>query len=124
MAKVFRQATSFNSDLSRWNTSAVVDMSQMVRSTVVRCRQVEPCVGPLFAHLTIGSFSYSVHLQFMHAVNFNADISAWDVSRVRDASFALFGASSYKVRTLLSIRCNRNKQWIPLTVVFSSFFCL
>ena len=61
MRWMFFGATSFNSDLSAWNTSSVRDMSSM----------------------------------FFRATSFNSDLSSWDISSVADMNFMFQGATSF-----------------------------
>ena len=61
MSSMFNGATSFNQDLSRWNTSQVTDMRGM----------------------------------FSQATSFNQDISQWDTSRVTNMEGMFLGATSF-----------------------------
>jgi trimeric autotransporter adhesin len=90
MSKLFRQATSFNSDISRWDVSSVTDLSEIVSELVAGTDKLHRLV------LTPVSTRLLLYPQFMHAVSFNADVSAWNTSSVTDASMAFYGTSSFK----------------------------
>ena len=77
MSQLFKDNTSFNSDITFWDTSSVTDMSYMFSSASA-------------FNQDIGSWDTSnvsnMSLMFDNATSFNQDIGGWDVSNVTEMS--------------------------------------
>ena len=86
MADMFRDASSFNGDLSSWNVSSVTDMSRMF-------------LGASSFNKPLSSWDVSsvtdMSRMFSDASSFNGDISGWDVSSVTKMNGMFRGASSF-----------------------------
>merc|ERR1719174_2215274 len=86
MNSMFRSATSFNGDISKWDLSSVTDMSQMFDS------------APLF-NSDISKWDVSsvtdMSQMFSFAESFNVDLSNWDVSSVTHIDKMFYKASSF-----------------------------
>jgi surface protein len=83
---MFYNAKSFNSDLSKWNTSQVTNMSSMF------------CDAMNF-NSDISNWDTSkvtdMSVMFYYATNFNSDISRWDTSNVTDMINMFFRAENF-----------------------------
>ena len=81
---MFDGATSFNADISAWDTSSVRDMSGMFD-------------GATAFNANISAWDTSsvrdMKNMFHEATSFNADISAWNTSSVTTASYCFSGQS-------------------------------
>ena len=86
MSRMFCDAKRFNADISKWDVSSVIDMSQMF--VVSRFNR------------DISNWDVSrvidMHDMFRSAVFFQGDISKWDVSRVTDMDSMFMRAKSFK----------------------------
>ena len=83
---MFYRATSFNADISAWNTSSVTDMGSMFQHATSFNADIS-------AWDTSSVTDIQAHM-FYRATSFNADISAWNTSSVRDMAFMfLYGDS-------------------------------
>ena len=78
MANMFNNATNFNSDISRWNTSNVTNMSNMFQNASV-------------FNQPIGSWNTSnvtnMNGMFIFASAFNQNIGGWNTSNVTDMGY-------------------------------------
>ena len=86
MSELFKDNTSFNSDISFWDTSKVTDMRSMFQA------------ASSFNH-DIGGWNtskfYDVSEMFDSASNFNQNIGSWDTSNVANMSSMFNYASSF-----------------------------
>ncbi len=85
MRDMFHGATSFNGDISRWNTSAVTDMQSMFR-------------GATSFNQDIGGWNTAkvtrMDDMFSGATSFNQDIGGWNTAKVT-RMYQMFGATSF-----------------------------
>ena len=86
MKNMFDGASSFNGDLSDWDTSSVTDMSTMFRDA-------DSFNGDLSGWDT--SSVTDMSQMFQDAPSFNGDISGWDTSSVNNMWMMFVGASSF-----------------------------
>jgi len=86
MNAMFQNASSFNSDISRWDTSGVTNLSQMF-------------AGASSFNQNINSWDTSnvtrMNAMFSRASLFNQDIGSWDTSSVINMSWMFAEASSF-----------------------------
>ncbi len=86
MTEMFRDASSFNQDISKWNVSKIVEMSNMFN-------------GANVFNQDIGIWDVSsvtgMRRVFYRASAFNGDISGWDVSSVTTMSGMFREASAF-----------------------------
>ena len=76
MEYMFRDATSFNGDVSNWNVEAVTDMRTCSSRDELQRR-----------HLELERRGGDEHEYMFHgATSFNGDITAWNVQAVTDMS--------------------------------------
>ena len=110
MQYMFRDASSFNSDLNSWNVSSVTDMQYMFRgassfNSDLSSWDVSGVTSMRFMFLGASSFNSdlsswdvsgvtSMRFMFLGASSFNSDLSSWDVSGVTDMQYMFYGASS------------------------------
>ncbi|VAW58941.1 Chitinase [hydrothermal vent metagenome] len=77
MTEMFRDASSFNQDISKWDVSKVIEMSNMFN-------------GASVFNQNIGAWNVSsvtgMRRMFFRATAFNGDLGAWDVSSVTTMS--------------------------------------
>lgn len=108
---MFYQASSFNDDLSQWNTSAITDMSNMFSGASVfngnittwNTANVTDMSGIFSSALAFnGDISgwntanvTTMQRAFYNASNFNSDISTWDVSTVTDMTLMFANAVTF-----------------------------
>ena len=86
MQYMFRDASSFNSDLNSWNVSSVTDMQYMFRGT-----------SSFNSDLSSWDVSgvTTMRSMFYDASSFNSDLSSWDVSGVTTMRSMFYDASSF-----------------------------
>ena len=86
MSYMFYGATSFNQDISSWNTSNVTNMSSMF-------------YGATYFNQDISSWNTSsvtnMSYMFANASNFNEPLNSWDTSSVTNMSYMFYGASNF-----------------------------
>ena len=86
MTAMFKNNTSFNTDISFWDTSNVTDMSQMFRSASAFNKNI--------GNWDVSNVTNMV-LMFYGATDFNQDIGSWTVSSVTNMDFMFSGASAF-----------------------------
>ena len=86
MSGMFRNATSFNADISSWDVSRVIDMGSMFEGAASFNQDISS--WDVSRVIDMGSM-------FEGAASFNQDISSWDVSRVIDMGSMFEGAASF-----------------------------
>ncbi|WP_318308660.1 BspA family leucine-rich repeat surface protein [Flagellimonas crocea] len=86
MDSMFRDATSFNGDISGWDTSNVVYMDSMFRDAISFNGDIS---GWDTSNVT------DMSEMFRGATSFNRDISGWDTSNVTDMSHMIRDATSF-----------------------------
>ena len=85
MAALFFGASSFNGDISGWNTSNVTDMNSMFFGATVFNQDLPWNVGNVT----------NMNNMFLEAGQFNGDISTWNTSNVTIMSGLFFDAISF-----------------------------
>jgi len=106
MSWLFSDLTTFDVDISKWNTSGVVD-SEL--NLVWPARSVEdasnnigrailtPCFFVLTSLLFFALSSLlKVHFMFQNCESFKQDIGPWDVSNVKDFNHMFSGATTFR----------------------------
>ena len=86
MQNMFRDASSFNGNLSDWNVSTVTNMDGTFRGA-------SDFNGDVSSWDTSGATD--MRNMFQDADNFDGDISGWDVSKVTDTSSMFYEASDF-----------------------------
>ena len=86
MGFMFRNASNFNSDLSNWDVGNVTDMRSMLQQTVNFNSVIS---GWNTANVT------SMRSMFRLASNFNGDISGWNTAKVMDMNFMFNQAPNF-----------------------------
>ena len=111
MASMFQNATNFNSDISRWNTSNVTNMSSMFQSASAFNRPIGGWVTSNVTNMSYmfngaSAFNQSIRnwitsnvtnmsSMFQSASNFNQNIGSWNTSNVTDMDSIFNGASKF-----------------------------
>ena len=86
MTNMFQNATSFNQDISSWNVSNVTDMNFMFSDATAFN---QPLNSWIVSNVTDMSNT------FQYATSFDQDISGWDVSKVTNMNGMFYGAFTF-----------------------------
>ena len=86
MSLMFFRASSFNEDISNWNVGNVTDMSEMFASATSFNEDI--------SNWNVGNVTTMAGM-FNTASSFNGDISNWNVSKVTTMSFMFSEATSF-----------------------------
>ena len=86
MTGMFRKASSFDGDLSRWDVSGVTDMSDMFT--------LASSFNGDVSGWDVSSVTDMTRM-FLSASAFNGDVSGWDVSGATGMNFMFLGASDF-----------------------------
>lgn len=106
MIGTFRGATSFNGDISAWDTSNVTDMTGMFALT-----GVNPDTNIRYPGFNqdIGDWNTSsvtsMNHMFFQAFDFNQDLTGWNVEIVTSC-FSFFSSSVLLTENLPSLTCS------------------
>ncbi|MBO0885113.1 MAG: DUF285 domain-containing protein [Mycobacterium sp.] len=86
MTNMFRNAAAFNQDIGGWNTHAVTDMSYMFAGATAFNQEI--------GGWNTGAVTFMNDI-FENASAFNGDISGWNTGLVSDMGWMFNGASSF-----------------------------
>ena len=111
MAALFREADSFNRDISKWNTSAVTDMNSMFNGATSFNQDIGNWNTILVTNMSFmfseaSSFNQNIGIwrtdavttmfaMFQVATSFNQDIGSWDLRSVKNLSYMFNQANSF-----------------------------
>jgi surface protein len=109
MSAMFQNATSFNKDISTWDTSKVTTMMAMFYGATTFNQPIGSwntssvttmmwmLLGATSFNQPIGSWNTSsvtsMYSMLQNATVFDQDISAWDINQVTDFTYFLYGAT-------------------------------
>ena len=88
MAGMFYNASTFNQNISNWNTRNVIDMSDMFGEARAFNQDISKWDTSEVLHMPC---------MFWNATSFNPDLSGWDVRNVLDYEFFAKHISNYKL---------------------------
>ncbi len=100
MYQMFFNATNFNQDVSSWDVSGVTDMYRMFYGATAFNNGGAAGTGGSHAldwSVEAGKpwAGRSMREMFASAINFNQDVSEWDVSGVTDMSYMFYRATAF-----------------------------
>jgi uncharacterized repeat protein (TIGR02543 family) len=112
MSSLFRDNSSFNSDISFWDTAAVNDMSGMFRDATSFNRDI--------SNWNTSSVT-DMNNMFKAAVAFNQDIGGWDTSNVTDMSamFRLASAFNQNIGSWNTSSCTKMESLFDNAISFN-----
>jgi surface protein len=99
MQSMFRDAESFNGDISRWNTNQVTNMSYMFKNAILFDKDInrsledenDPFSNKFWDTINVKNMEG----MFTGATSFNGDISRWDVRKVRYMAEMFYDAKKF-----------------------------
>ena len=127
MSNMFANATSFNQNISNWDTSNVVDMSYMFSGATSFNQDIGNWDISKVTHMpymfygassfnqNIGNWDTSnvttMYGTFANATSFNQNIGNWDISKVTTIAYMFYGASSFNQNIGNWVTTNVTSTW-------------